>query len=186
MAEVRPRVQDRAQETTTGSQPPCLNFSAADRAHLARFLIHPIEHYTSLNDLRQEIGAMTTDVYVPLGTGLTRATHRRRIRRLAYNRRHQRNLRILQETRDELTRQMHAARFAASTLRREVNRLRDVNNQSQETVTQLRQINSVLLRFCHSRLQQQSATTDGLDTQLRRRVGEHPQKTPQTSPPRAR
>lgn len=52
-------------------RPPYLKVSPSDIAQLSRFLVHPFEHYTHLDDLRYEIGDMTTRTYVSLKAGLT-------------------------------------------------------------------------------------------------------------------
>lgn len=111
-----------------------------------------------------------------------------RIRCLDYNHRHKRNLKQLQEERDTLTPQLDHARHTcpAYTLQRELNRLKDAYGRNQETMTQLHQTNTVLIRFCHTKLQQRSAAIHGLEAQLGRRVGGNPQQAPRNFQPRGR
>lgn len=111
-----------------------------------------------------------------------------RIRRLAYNHKYEKNLKQLHKERDTLAQQLDHARHTALTLQREFGRLQNAYDRTQETMTQLHQTNTVLIRFCHTRLQQQSTEQStavyALEAQLRRGVGGNPPQAPRNSQPR--
>lgn len=163
-------------------RPPHLNVSATDIIQLSRFLVYPFEHYTRLDDLHTEIGGMTTRTYVSLKAGLTLAAREQiqRIRRLAYNHKYEKNLKQLHEEQERLTQQLDLARHTALTLQREMGWIQDAYNRAQQTMAHLQQTNTILHRFCQTRLQQSTAVY-ALEAQLRRGVGGNPPQAPHDS-----
>lgn len=77
-----------------------------------------------------------------------------RIRRSAYKHKYERNLKQLHEEQDTLAQQLDHARHTTYSLQRELSWLKDAYGRAQETMAQLHQTNTILIRFCHTKLQQ--------------------------------
>lgn len=107
-----------------------------------------------------------------------------RIRRLAYNHKYEKNLKQLQTERDTLAQQLDHAQRTTFNLTKELDWLQDAYDRAQGMMTQLHQTNSVLIRFCHGRLQQQRMAIYALEAQLRRGMGGNPPPASHDSPSR--